>query len=54
MTVDNLKDLVYYKYMVECKRRKQPEIEWGWGEFYFMYDLVAQDIIKRLNVIDMS
>ena len=49
-TVKDLRDIVYFKYMVEKKRRKEPETKIGDGEFNVYYNIVKQEIFQRLSI----
>ena len=53
-TLQHLRDIVYFKYMVESRRRKEPEIAWGDGEFKVMYDIVKDEIFKELNIAELT
>ena len=49
-TLQQLKDIIYFKYMKECNNRKIPEMEIGDGEFKIYYDIVKDELFKELNI----
>ncbi len=53
-TLQQLRDIVYFKYIRETKRRGEPEIVFGDGEFKVMYDLIKDEIFKELNISELT
>lgn len=54
MTVKQLRDIVITKYMAESRRRREPELEIGNGEFKVYYDLTMNDILNEIRMFRIT
>ena len=53
-TLQNVKDIIMFRYARETKMRQLPEMGLGDGEFTVYYEMVSEEIYKALNINDLS
>lgn len=53
-TIQEVYNAVTFRYMRETAARKMPQTEIQNGEFKLMYDIVVQEIFRKLNISDIT